>query len=232
MRSGGGGQHDAVGARLDEFLFRRRELTPGDDVQVGVEIPRGQGNEHIVGIVGQGRHERGGTADPRPFQGVLLGGVVVNHEESAFTGLGDSLRIAFEDDKAFLLFVQLPGQDLTHPAEPADDDVFVEPLDLAADAPHPQRAVDFIFGHHLDECSDDIEGGGNAEDNDHRGVQLHYRRQRLDFLETNCRDDDGDHVDRLNQTPTGDPVAGHRDDEDGRQREQADSQVSKPRAHV
>ena len=54
-------QDDVVGAGLAELLVRARLLGPRDDLHVGGELARGEGDEHILGVRGHHRHEHLGA---------------------------------------------------------------------------------------------------------------------------------------------------------------------------
>ena len=122
-------EHDAIGAGQQQLLFRVLVGCARDDRQVGMRGARRQRDVEVVRIRVGRRHEALRTLETRPREILVLGAVALDEEHVVLARGLDCVVAVVEHDEGDVRTAEFVGHALPDAAEPADDEVVLEPFD-------------------------------------------------------------------------------------------------------
>lgn len=106
-----------------EFLHVLDAGGPGQDLQLGMEMPDSlQGQEGVQGV-GEGQHHQAGPVQGRRFQQDLRGGIARDHGVARLAGSPGPIRILLQHQDPRSFFAQGGGQEAPDPAVADHDQV-------------------------------------------------------------------------------------------------------------
>ena len=190
-------------------------VRPRHDEQAGVESPSGECHVHVVRVRVDGRDEAARAIDPGRPEDLVVGRVTHHHEMAVGLSAGERIGVDVDDDEALAGVVELARDGGAHPPVTGQDEM---PAQAVHRLGHPLRLPSPADNVRQDRLGDDPHG---PEDDRHPRDRHDERPQStdvvefLDLLETDRRQGDAGHVDRVADGPAEDQVPGRPDDDRG-----------------
>ena len=189
--------HHLFRARPAELALRFVAVRPGDDVEVRLEIPRGQHDEDVFGVVAGGGDQPLGAVQSRVGQHLFVRRVALDGEEPLVAGAKHVVDHVVDDDEGDRLDAQLLGDASSEAAVTADDEMAVQ---------FPKHAFILLLFPVRPPFAGEQEDGdvgqgeekeaGAADDEQHR-ENLSGVRERMDFVKADRRHRDDRHVEAV-----------------------------------
>jgi hypothetical protein len=97
-------------------------------MKVGVELPRRQDDEHVLGIGVDARHQTSGAPDAGRLESAIEGGIAGHDEMALGGGLFTGRLVGVDHHHRLLRMRQLAGHSRAHPAVAAQDEMLLPRL--------------------------------------------------------------------------------------------------------
>ena len=210
------GVDDPVHAGLEHPVLQRAVLGAGDHDHVRVQVARGEGDEDVVRVVGQGRHHGLRTVYARAQQGDVGGRVAGHDGQARGARLRQALLVLLDDADGGAHLGQLRADRRADASVTADDHVFLESGERAFHAPFPPVFDEIALDEQAGKLGREGRRGPQTEQHEHEGEGPAGRREFVHLAEADGRQGDDRHVEGVEQRPVLDPhITGRTARDDG-----------------
>ncbi len=195
----------------------------GDDAQVGPHVPRGERDEDVDHVVRQHGGKNEGPLNVRLRKRPFLARIAHQRLIAVRMRQGNPVGVIVEDEKGEFFRLEFTRQHLPDAPVTADDGMILDRFDVPGFSMFFHSFSYFSFGDELDQRADKIDLAGITGHDDAHGYDAkRVRRNRLDFLVTNRKDGDDDHVDGIGPGPPLQVIRGGTDHDDAEKHQGAD----------
>ena len=126
---------------MQQLPFRRDGVSPGDDLDLSIEIASAQGDEDVSGVVGKHGGEDASAVDSRFLQRLFAGCIGLEAKKPSAPRLCHAPVVLLQDDEMRAAVLQSLGERHADSPIAADDHVAGEFIDFGVHAPDAQNLL-------------------------------------------------------------------------------------------